>query len=175
MIALVEILMLVASVLTAPGRADALRETAPRDLTRDTAAAHLAAASIAGFLTDTDPALLLAIAHHESRYVFRAVARERGKKVSCGVMTPVPTHDREACADATSSMLAGYLAGARHLKTWSDACHGDRRCTLIGYAGGYALIRACARGENLRGCRVPGVFEARAAAIERAWRPRAGT
>jgi hypothetical protein len=175
MIALVEILVLAASVLIAPGRADALRSTAPKDLTRESAAAHLAAASIAGFVTDTDPALLLAIAHHESRYAFRVVARERGKKVSCGVMTPVPTYDREACADATSSMLAGYLAGARHLKTWSDACHGDRRCTLIGYAGGYALIRACARGENLRGCRVPGVFGARAAAIERALLPRAGT
>src|SRR5262245_22991280 len=166
MLVLLELLVLVVTVLVPPSRADALCTTAPHYLTRDSASMHLAAASVTGLATGTEPALLLSIAHHESRYAYRVVAAEPGRKISCGVMTPEPTHDVAACRDTTISIAAGYLAGARHLRHWFDACHGNRRCALLGYAGGYALIAACARGEQLRGCFAPDVFTGRAALID---------
>jgi len=166
MLVLLELLVLVVTVLVPPSRADALCTTAPHYLTRDSASIHLAASTVTGLATGTDPALLLSIAHHESRYAYRVVAAEPGRKISCGVMTPEPTHDRDACRETTSSIAAGYLAGARHLRHWFDACHGNRRCALLGYAGGYALIAACARGEQLRGCFAPDVFSSRAALID---------
>lgn len=115
------------------------------DLTPDSAAAHLAAACAAGAAEGVDPYLLLYIAWHESRFNPRERTPESGGRVSCGVMTPSP---RERCPGRG---LAGqYLAGAKHLRGWFDACHGNARCALLGYAGGYRLIRACRRGPMRR-------------------------
>lgn len=62
MFALLEVLALVVSFLFAPSHGEALRATAPHYLTVETASSHLAAATVAGVVTDIDPALLLAIA-----------------------------------------------------------------------------------------------------------------
>ncbi len=119
------------------------RRTAPSYVTADTAVDHALAASVAGGVYGIDPALLLSIGWHESRYQLSTVTREAGGKVSCGVMTPEPTQETGSCRSATASLLGGYLAGARHLRTWLGVCRGDRRCALTGYAGGYALLRLC--------------------------------
>lgn len=132
--------------------------TAPAYLTPDTALEHATAAATAARVYRVDAALLLSIAWHESRYSVAAVGPE-ARGVSCGVMTPEPV---ARCPRAT--MLGGYLAGAAHLRTWLDATH-DEHTALLGYAGGYALIAACARGEKLHGCTTPAVFVGRARAI----------
>lgn len=147
--------------------------TAPRYLDRAAALEHAHAAVTAGALYRVDPALLLSIAHHESRYDATAVTAEPGGKESCGVMTPVP---RAKGACTVSTVIAGYLAGAEHLRTWIDAAGGNLRLALVGYAGGYALLERCRSGPVVvrRGarskdvCRTPQVFLARAAAIRRA-------
>lgn len=159
------ILELVFAFLVDRADAEALRATAPLYLTTDTAAENLTAARIAAAITDTDPDLLLSIAWHESRYESTQVTPEVGGKVSCGAMTPEPTHDRTACRDATSSLVSGYLAGARHLRVWLDASHGNIKTALTGYAGGYRLIAACRRGERVHGCATPDVFLGRAQRI----------
>jgi hypothetical protein len=87
--------------------------------------------------------LVLSVAYYESRYTPSTVTREIGGKVSCGVMTPIPTFDRRQCQSATQSLMAGYMAGAKHLKDWFAACHGNKTCALIGYAGGYRLLDLC--------------------------------
>lgn len=132
--------------------------TAPAYLTPDTALEHATAAATAARVYHVDPALLLSIAWHESRYSVAAVGPEV-HGVSCGVMTPEPV---ARCPRAT--LLGGYMAGAAHLRTWLDATH-DLHTALTGYAGGYALIAACARGEKLHGCDTPAVFLGRARAI----------
>lgn len=147
-----------------------VHRTAPAQLTEAAALEHAHAALTAGLMFDVDPALLLAIAHHESRYDATARTREPGGKWSCGVMTPVP---QASGACTVSTVIAGYLAGAAHLRTWLDAARGDVRLALVGYAGGYALIGRCRRGPVIvaRGprtkdvCRTPEVFLARARRI----------
>jgi hypothetical protein len=105
-----------------------LRATAPAYLTVSSAVNHLWAARIIGALTETDPAVLLAIGWHESRYVVNAVTREPGGvafdtgrvvpvRYSCGVMTPTPN---ERCTAEDLTLIGGYLAGARHLRMWLD-------------------------------------------------------
>lgn len=144
-----------------PVDALALQETAPTYLTVHTAWDHMIAARAAGQLYQVDPNLLLSIAHHESRYQHTEVTAEPGGKVSCGVMTPEPTHDKGLCRSATASVIAGYLSGARHLRGWLSACRGNVRCALLGYAGGYFLIAACSR-EHVMVCDTPWVFLRRA-------------
>ncbi len=145
---------------TAELAAGALR-TAPSYLTADTARDHALAAATAGRMYDVDPALLLSIGWHESRYTVDATTPEEGHKVSCGVMTPEPLH---RCA--TGSLLAGYLAGAEHLRGWLTATHGDLELALLGYAGGGRLIRIC-KADDIRACHTPQVFLTRAARIRR--------
>lgn len=110
---------------------------------------HLDAAISAGEATDTDPAMLLAIAKFESNFQQNTRTLEPQGKVSCGVMTPVPTYSRRECSSARSSLAAGYLAGARHLREWIDGCAAigrpTTRCALLSYAGGSALRNYCAR------------------------------
>lgn len=142
----------------------ALQQTAPSDLTVHTAWEHLIAARTAGRVWSVDPNLLLSIAHHESRYQHGEITPELGGKVSCGVMTPEPILDRRECRVATSSILDGYLSGARHLRGWLDVCRGNLRCALTGYAGGYYLIYSCER-EHAKACETWGVFLRRAAQI----------
>jgi len=138
------ILVLLAMILSSPDDAEALRRTAPEPIELAVAAENLAAARAAGALVDVDPDLLLSVAAHESRYHGDAVGPESGGRVSCGIMTPTPV---ASCSRQT--VLEGYLAGARHLRTWVNATR-SLHAALLGYAGGYALIGACARGPVLR-------------------------
>jgi soluble lytic murein transglycosylase-like protein len=152
-------------LFSAPTDASALRDTAPMYLTTATAARHLAAARVAGGIYDVDPDLLLSVAWHESRYVTDTITPERGGKMSCGAMTPEPIRDVAACRVATSSVLAGYIAGARHMRAWIDACHDNLHCALTGYAGGYYLIAECKRDPSPKACGTWDVFLTRAARI----------
>jgi hypothetical protein len=109
-----------------------------------------------------DADMVLAISYHESRFTTNVVSKEPGGLVSCGVMTPYPT---KKCM--SKPLLAQYLDGARHWAVdWRRA--GDVRSdreALLGYAGGYWLIRGCRKGPVLRHgthgddfCRTPDVF-----------------
>jgi len=135
--------------------------TAPSYLTADAAMDHAEAAVIAAAIYDVDPALLLSIGWHESRYDGTEITPEVGGKFSCGPMTPEPLTSRAACERATSTLLGGYLAGAAHLRTWIDMMRGNMRMALLGYAGGGHLIHLC-QWQELRACHTPEVFEARA-------------
>lgn len=165
MIALVEIIAAL-FVTVSDADVDRLRSTAPAYLTTDAIAEqHIRAARAAAFVTDTDASLLLAIAHHESRYSITEVTVETNG-VSCGVMTPEPTQAKGACLLATSSMAAGYFVGAAHLSRWLRACGHHLRCALNGYAGGYRLIRFCTDHPRDRRCSTPDVFLQRARWIQ---------
>jgi hypothetical protein len=138
---------------------EAFRRTTPEPLDFDAATEHLGSARLAAFIVGVDADLVLSIAAHESRYRADAVGPEPGGRVSCGVMTPEPV---ARCPHQT--VLEGYLVGARHLRAWIRATR-DLRTALLGYAGGFAMIRACARGPVLRAtgrhddlCATPRVF-----------------
>lgn len=153
--------------LLVPGAAHALRSTAPRDLTDLAAEQNLAAALVAAHEEHVDPTLLLSIAWHESRYQAHVVTAEPGAKWSCGVMTPEP---RARCHPG--SLLDGYRAGARHLRGWLEVTH-STRAALLGYAGGFALGRACRLGPvvvrpGVDACETPSVFLRRARQIRAA-------
>jgi len=151
---------------------EGLRRTAPEPITAEVAAEHVLAARLAAAAQGLDPDLILSIGAHESRYT-DAVTPESGGRASCGPMTPTPI---ARCSHA--GVLVGYLVGADHLAGWIRAERGSLRRALLGYAGGGALIRACAAGPMLverRGgevdlCRTPEVFLARAAWIRREMR-----
>lgn len=153
------------------GDAAALQTTAPQDLTVEQAAEHMAAAQVAGVKYNVDPDLVLAIAWHESRYDNTARTAEPGGKTSCGTMTPIP---KVTCSNPT--LLDGYLEGTAHLREWLNACRGNERCALLGYAGGYVLLRACAQGPVMKErrdghnddiCLTPQVFQFRARWIKK--------
>lgn len=129
---------------------EALRKSAPSYLTTEAARENLVWARAASFQFNVDPHLVLAIAWNESRYTVDAVTQEIGGKVSCGVMTAIPTKNVESCKQITSSLQAGYVSGAGHLRTWFDACRQNQTCALLGYAGGYRLINACKEGPVYR-------------------------
>lgn len=164
------IVALISSLLVSDFDADALRQTAPVDLTLETARDHLGAARVAGALADVDPDLILAIAWHESRYAPTARTAEPGNKTSCGPMTPIP---KKTCVDP--DLMTGYLEGADHLRTWIDAARGNVRVALLGYAGGFKMIHACAAGpvtierggHDVDLCNVVDVFLSRARTIHR--------
>jgi hypothetical protein len=146
--------------------ANAARATSPTYLTPETAIVHAQAAIIAAGVYDVPAPLLLSIAWHESRYAIETVTPlgDGSAKTSCGVMTPEPTQG--SCRSATSSALAGYLAGARHLHGWITAAHGNLPTALLGYAGGWRLIRLC-KTRDVAACHTPDVFLRRAAWILR--------
>lgn len=152
------------SIVDVPA-AEALVSTAKDTrLTVETAALHVASARFAEILTDIDPDLLLAIAHHESRYQPAVVGPlVRGKR-ACGVLQHVPTTKK--CP--APSILRDYVNGAKHLAGWIRAQRGDLKRALIGYAGGYALLGMCDRGEALRTCTIANYHLARAKRIKRA-------
>jgi hypothetical protein len=148
--------------------ARALQSTDAVDLTVETATRHLAAATLASRLYGVDRSVLLAVAWHESRYVETIRTPESGRRESCGVMTPVP---KRRCDASELTAVGGYLAGAEHLALWMSK-YPDRR-SLVAYAGGGGLVRACARGHwwvrpGVDACDVARQFERRAAAIRRA-------
>jgi len=134
----------VALVLASPADVEALRASAPTYLTTDTAREHLAAARVAAFWTRTREGLVLSVAWHESRYQSNVVSHEPGGLVSCGVMTPEPTTRCDPGA-----LVIQYLRGAEHLRVWLDAEPASEHSALLGYAGGYRLINACAQGPVL--------------------------
>ena len=167
------LLRIVIAFLSPPSAADAkaLHRFAPTYVTVDAARDHLWAARMAAASFDVDADMVLAISYHESRFTDGAVGRESSGRVSCGVMTPYPT---KTCVE--TSLLAQYLDGTRHWAVdWRRA--GDVRDTsevLLGYAGGYSLIRRCRNGAVLRHkthgddlCATPGVFRGIRARIVR--------
>ena len=170
-----EILIRLALALFTPtsdADAEALHRFAPSYVTVDSAREHIWAARAAAATYDVDADMVLAISYHESRFTPNVVTKEPGGRVSCGAMTPYPT---KTCV--TKPLLAQYLDGTRHWAIdWRRA--GDVRSdreALLGYAGGYFLIRGCRRGPVLRHkthgddlCRTADVFAAIRASIVRA-------
>jgi hypothetical protein len=153
------LLRVILSWCVSAGDAAALQRTAPEPIASEVAVEHISAARAAGMQFDVDPDLVLAISAHEGRYQHGVVTREHDGLVSCGAMTPEPV---ASCRPQT--VLEDYLAGAGHLRTWINATR-DLRTALLGYAGGYALIGACAKGPVLRNaghhddlCLTPNVF-----------------
>jgi hypothetical protein len=145
-----EMLIRIALALVSPPStedAEALHRFAPQYVTVDTARDHLWAARISAVFYNVDADMVLAISYHESRFTDGIVAKEPGGRVSCGAMTPYPTKTCE-----TKSLLGQYLDGTRHWAVdWKRA--GDvrnEREALLGYAGGYFLIRGCRKGTVLR-------------------------
>lgn len=141
--------------------ADAFRETAPDDLSPSAAVEHLAAARLAALAHGLDPADLLAIAHHESRYTNRVELEPTGY-YSCGVMTPYD-RARARCPAWTLTTLGGYIHGASHFAEWLRICRGLRVCALRGYSGNTWDTQT-----GNRGLRAWQVFDRRAARIRRA-------
>lgn len=165
------LITIITTLFVSQADVDALQRTAPSYLTEATAREQLVAARVASVVHHVDVDLLLSIAWHESRYTASARTIEPGHKTSCGVMTPVP---KTVCTNPT--LLDGYLEGAAHYRNWLDTMRGDERLALLGYAGGFKMIRACARGpvlETRNGrdvnlCSVAAVFQYRARMIRRA-------
>lgn len=139
------IILVLLSLLVPDSDAAALQKTAPSYLTVETARMHLAAARVAAEIHDVDADLLLSVAWFESRYTVNTVGPNVRGKHACGVLQPTM---ETACAQAPT-LLGGYLQGAKHVREWIDAAHGNMRTAMLGYAGGYALIKACAEGEVL--------------------------
>ena len=163
-------LTLVTSLGDAPS-AEALMSTAKDTrLTLETAAQHVAAARFAAVLTGTDPDLLLAIAHHESRYEPGVVGPLVRGKHACGVMQHVPVTG--PCP--TIELPLDYLEGARHLAEWIRVQKGDVTRALVGYAGGYALLKLYDDGGASRARAVVRLELGRAQRIKRAREIRAG-
>ncbi len=163
---------------TSDADAEGLHRFAPNEVTVENAYEHVRAARMAAAAYGVDADMVLAMGYHESRFSDGVVAREPGGRVSCGVLTPYP--QTKACTKKT--LLAQYLDGVRHWAVdWRGA--GDVRSdreALLGYAGGYALIRACRQGPVLRHktrgddlCRTPEVFGWIRARIRAARQPRA--
>lgn len=158
------VLRIAFAIFTPASDADAtgLHHFAPEEVTVDRARAHVWSARVAAAIYDVDPDMVLAISYHESHFAEDAVTRETGGRVSCGAMTPYPT-----IACSRRSLLGRYLDGTRHWAVdWRKAgdVHGEHEA-LLGYAGGYALLRACRRGPVLRHktsgddlCRTPEAF-----------------
>jgi hypothetical protein len=147
---------------TSDADAEGLHRFAPEEVTVEIAHEHVWAARVAAATYDVDADMVLAISYHESRFQNGVVAAEKGGRVSCGAMTPYPTN---TCTQ--KSLLAQYLDGTRHWGVdWRRAgdVHNEHEA-LLGYAGGYLLIRACRQGPVLRHetwgddlCRTPEVF-----------------
>jgi len=171
---LLDLIVSFVAMFVTPDAARGLSSTAPAYIDEDSARQHLAAAVVAGVMTKTKPETLLAIAWHESRYKYDAITREppdpvtRQARWSCGVLTPEPITDRRACEVIAGSLARGYLAGARHLRAWLDACGDHSGCALLGFAG--AATHDCANSPT-RACVAARDFAVRSMWITRVLRP----
>ena len=171
---LLDIIVAFVVTLVSPDAAQGLAATAPQYLDEEAARQHLAAAVVAGTLTRTKPETLLSIAWHESHYKYTEITLEpphpvtRQTRWSCGVMTPEPITDRRACEETASNLVAGYLAGALHLRAWLDVCRDHSGCALLGYAG--AATHDCATTMT-KACVAAREFATRSRWIERSTRP----
>jgi len=160
-----QILLAFLSLLVPSTDAEALLRVAPRTkISTEHARLHIAAARIAGYVTDVDPDLILATAYHESRFdqTVRGPILENGKR-ACGVMQHVPM---KICPEP--SLLRDYLAGAKHLKWWIDSQRGDVERGLAGYAGGYPSLERYNKNEDSRVRKVVRLNLARARRIKSA-------
>ena len=138
------IIAVLLSFLISPLEADALRETAPLDLSPRDAFLHLSAARIAAASYDVSAADLLAVAHHESRYTPTAVTHEYARACkkcrrvwigdSCGVGTPL-WRLYHRCDPWELTIMGGYAASAMHLAEWARIYRGNRLRALGGYSG----------------------------------------
>lgn len=156
----------------APRDVESLRASAPTYLSVDAARDHLTAAQAAAVWYDLEPSLLLAIAYRESRYTVSTRGPEVQGKHACGLMQPLM--NTGPCP--AQGILAGYLEGAKHLRTWLDTktCRGGLRCAMLGYSGGYSLLKACAvgpvvverNGRAFNLCMIPEITFARARRIK---------
>jgi soluble lytic murein transglycosylase-like protein len=95
---------------------------------------HVDAAGAAAAQYRLEPELLLAIAYHESRFRPDVVAHAGGRSF-CGVMQ-VRADNAEHCREL-ADLDVGYLAGARVLRAWITATHGDLEKALAGYGCGW--------------------------------------
>lgn len=136
-----------------------LRSLFPAYLSAQGASENLLVAEATGLVFRQDPSVLLSIAFHESNFKPTTVTPEPGRRVSCGVMTPVP---KSGCSRWELTLLGGYESGAQHLALWQRYYKG--RSALLAYAGGGVLARSCALQDSAR-CRVADVFTARARLI----------
>lgn len=136
------IVVVLSFLFTSSDDVEALRSTAPSYLTTETARSHLVAARYAASVHRVDADLLLSIAWFESRYDATARTAEPLGKTSCGVMTPVP---KPKCV--TPNLVNGYLEGAEHLRTWLDVANGNLNVAMLGFAGGYKMIKSCSEGK----------------------------
>jgi hypothetical protein len=150
--------------------AEALARATPH-LTVDEASENLRDARFIGFLHGVDPYRLMAIADHESNFRPRTVTREPGRRVSCGVMTPVP---KRGCTAEELTLLGGYRAGAEHYRMWLERYRWSTWAADIAYAGGGQSVRQCARTGYVRSpggnnvCLMHSWVEKRAAKFRRA-------
>jgi hypothetical protein len=171
---LLDLIVFFVVLFVTPDAARGLSSTAPAYLDEDSARQHLAAAVVAGLMTRTKPETLLAISWHESRYKYDVITSEppdprTGQaRWSCGVLTPEPITDRQACEEIRSNLALGYLVGARHLRAWLDVCRDHSGCALLGYAG--AATHDCANTPTAA-CVAAKDFAMRSMWIKRALRP----
>lgn len=91
---------------------------------------HVTAARAAAITYRVSPAILLAIAEHETHFDSTLT---NGR--SCGAMQ-VATSSKGQC-QALADVTLSYLEGARVLRQWLDAAHGNLRAGLRGYARGW--------------------------------------
>lgn len=158
------------SLFVSTAEAEVLTRLPDTRLTIDTAKQYIAAARIAGAIADVDPDLILVISYHEARFELDVVGPTlSNNKRACGVMQHVPV---ARCPEP--SMLRDYVDGAQHLATWIKAQHGDVSRGLIGYAGGYALLKKCDLGEAPKACSIARIHLARAERLKRV-RAKAGS
>lgn len=109
------------------------RLRAPECTLHEPAAHHLAAARAVAYAYQLDPALLLAIARHESCFDNRVVTgRCSGVMQTMGV--------------PPSTLLQGYERGATEIQQWLRASRGSLRLALSGYSGGWRVWRNCRDG-----------------------------
>lgn len=150
---LLDLIVSFVAMFVTPDAARGLSSTAPAYLDEDSARQHLAAAVVAGVVTGEDSSVLLAIARGESNYRVDVLMVERSGALSCGVMQATAIN-RDDCTRLRSSLLAGYLAGARQLRAWRThaRCRGNLAYGLAGYAGGWRMVELCSKGAGHAAC-----------------------
>ena len=156
---------------TSDADAEALHRFTPNEVTVDRARDHIWAARVAAAVYGVDGDMILAVSWHESRFQNDVVGPEVNGRRACGAMQPIPTGKCES-----KTLLGQYLEGTEHWAIWQRA--GDVRNeheALLGYAGGYWLLRGCRLGPVLRHktwgddlCLTPEVFAGIRARIRRA-------
>jgi soluble lytic murein transglycosylase-like protein len=84
-----------------------------------------------------DPRLLVAVAHHESRFNPNAVSPVG----ACGIMQLMPATARYLGIKDIFDARQNVFAGARYLRTLLDTFHGDLDLTLAAYNAGPGAVQ----------------------------------